>query len=79
MPDTLDTLGQSVGLRRETLFEIWGSVKANSALLEKCTKHDFLAENPSEFGSKWVCSACGGKVDSVAAGWYKKGLLHANQ
>lgn len=74
--DSVDRLAGFTGQSREALLGIWEEVKANTARLNACPRHDFVAEQPGRLGSKWRCSACSGTVDGSAAHWYRQGLTH---
>lgn len=65
--------------------EIMESIRANSALLESCKRHDFSI--PIDRNTKkpipekvlfcdWRCSNCGGWVDGQRKVWYNLGLKH---
>lgn len=75
--DSLQTLCDAVGVSRPSMLELWDAVKANSAKLESCQRHDFVAlETERRLGGKYRCSACGGEADSHAVHWYRAGLRH---
>lgn len=61
---------------------ILADVRANLAKLDACPRHDFVgvketAIGPSKDGGwvyrDYVCASCGGKVDSHAERWYRRG------
>lgn len=75
--DSLDTLSTATGISRDTMLELWASVRANSALLDTCPRHDFEDQTPGKLlGKTFRCRACGGTADGVAVSWYQKGLAH---
>lgn len=76
MADSVDTLSTATGLSRATMLEIWAGVKANSAKLDACQRHEFVCEAPGKLGAKWRCSACGGTVSGTDAHWYNLGRSH---
>lgn len=64
---------------------IIAEVKANRALLESCSGHDFsiaidrITKVPlTEVKTfcDWKCSKCGGHVDGMMKIWYNKGVAH---
>lgn len=81
-PNVLDVLGSASGLGRPVVDSILTEVRANLAKLDACPRHNFVgvqetAIGPSKDGG-WVyrdyrCTNCGGKVDSHAERWYRRG------
>jgi hypothetical protein len=65
---------------RKLVDEVFASVKHNHATLASCQgPHDFVRVEPDKLFSKYRCSLCGGVVDTVAEGWYQKGLAHGRK
>lgn len=78
MTDSVDKLSEVTGLHRTDLLDLWESVKANSAKLDSCARHDFVQIEPERaIGGRYRCARCNGEADSVAVRWYRDGLLHA--
>ena len=76
MSDSVDKLSKATGLHRANVMELWASVKANSAKLDSCPRHDFVKID-NLIGGKYRCSRCDGETDSIAVRWYLDGLKHA--
>lgn len=57
---------------------IWAEVRANQAMLDACSRHEFEQIEPGKFGSRWRCKHCGGEVNSSAVHWYTRGLEHGS-
>ena len=79
-----------VGIDRKTSEEVLAEVKANSAKLNSCSRHDFsicldrrtketIADPKPEqrLFARWQCSKCGGRVDGTSKHWYQLGLSHS--
>jgi lipopolysaccharide biosynthesis regulator YciM len=78
--DSLDTLGQAVGLRRETMLQLLSQVRENQARLESCSGHEFEDITPQKtLGKRYRCKNCHGDVDAHAHHWYCLGLEHARK
>jgi hypothetical protein len=79
MTDSLDTLSKAVGIRKTDLHKIWADVKANHARLDSCPRHSWeqVDGETKTYAQKYVCTACGGTIDSHAKHWYELGLKHA--
>jgi hypothetical protein len=82
----LDALGTVSGLGRPAMDSILVEVRSNLAKLNACPRHEFVGIKETALGQTkdggWVfrdyrCSNCGGKVDSHAEHWYRRGLEHA--
>ncbi len=55
-------------------------VRENQEKLTACKRHDFARKgNSGRELFRFVCKACGGEVDVVAARFYEKGLEHGAQ
>jgi hypothetical protein len=78
------------GMKKPEQDKIFQEVKANSAKLKSCPRHDFSIcldrytkipiDNPTpaqHFGARWGCKNCGGHVDGIAKLWYNQGLADA--
>lgn len=90
--NAIEQLENVTGFKRPEIDKIFQEVKANSALLDACSKpHDFsicidrrtkqVLDNPTpaqRFGAKWKCSKCGGVVDGLRKISYCDGLKDAN-
>lgn len=87
-----EKLPEITGVKPKEIDSILVAVKANSALLEKCARHDFSVvldrrtKQPLEnatpaqrFGAKFKCTHCGGTVDGLAKIWYDRGLKDASE
>ena len=88
---SLDEFSKITGFSKPLMDEVWQEVKANTAILNGCSKpHDFsicldrhtkqVIENPTpmqHFGAKWKCSKCGGIVDNLRKMHYNEGLKDA--
>lgn len=77
MSDNLDKLATATGLKRETMVDIAERVKANSAKLAACPRHDFDPVPGARvvFGKpdQYRCQHCGGEVDRHAYYWHEQG------
>lgn len=77
MSDSLDKLSQATGLTRSTMLEVLAEVKANSAKLDACPRHDFEPVPGARvvFGQpdRYRCRQCGGEVDRHAYYWHEQG------
>ena len=86
----IQDLGEKLGMKREVTNQILADIKANSAKLDACPRHDFSICIPRHtkqpvasptplqmFGAKWRCKHCGGDVDSQSKRWYELGLKHS--
>lgn len=78
--DGAGVLGKISGLGKEKVNEIWEKVKANHRLLDACSKHDFSIDvtEGQTLNKRWKCVHCGGIVDTIAKGWYEKGVQHGS-
>lgn len=76
MPDSLDKICNATGIPRAEAISLWDEVKANSARLAACQRHEFQPLQPV-ISRRYQCAKCGGLVDSSAALWYGRGLQHA--
>lgn len=54
-------------------------VRANSAKLAACKRHEFQPITPGLFGTRYVCPHCTGTADGVSVLWYNRGLEHAQK
>lgn len=74
----LDAISKVSGISKPDMLKIFEEVKANSALLNSCSRHAFepFQKYPSGMVKKYKCSNCGGTVDSLARSWYERGLEH---
>lgn len=63
------------------LDPLWQKVRENHAKLDGCLAHLFEPERPGQpqIGGRFVCSRCGGSVDSHAKHWYEKGMADARE
>jgi len=72
--DGVDVLSKVSGLPRTEILGLLEHVKANSARLASCSRHNF---EPAVVGSrKRKCLACGGEAGALEANWYERGLRH---
>jgi len=82
-----EKLSELTGVKPVEIDAILAEIKANTARMENCSRHDFSItldrrtkqpiENPTpaqRFGAKFKCTRCGGIVDGLARIWYDKGL-----
>jgi hypothetical protein len=76
--DGAEVLSRVSGLPRPEVDAIWVKVKANKAVLDACTLHDFEPTS-DRFGAKHRCKTCGGEVDVLHSIWYRKGLEHGRR
>lgn len=83
--NVLDVLGEVSGLGRPTVNSILAEVRANMAKLDACPRHVFVGVFESAIKCKdglafqrYLCTRCGGSVDSSAARWYRLGLEHGS-
>lgn len=60
------------GLPRESILSIWHQVKANAALLDACSLHDFKPAEPGHRSRR--CMHCGGTVGLSEVLWYERGI-----
>lgn len=75
-PNSLDVIGNAVGLTPQTMREILAEVRANQAKLDACPRHDFEAlpgDNAFGLAKKCRCIHCGGIVDRHAWYWHEQG------
>lgn len=72
----LEVLGRVSGLGEPEAHRIWERVKANSAKLESCSRHEFEPIEDDRRIRSQRCSKCGGEVGGSEALWYKRGLQH---
>ena len=79
--DGREVLSKVSGLKQKVVNEIWENVKANRAMLESCSLHDFSIDLKPEqaYGKRFRCSKCGGEVDHITKLWYEKGIEHARK
>jgi hypothetical protein len=77
-PSTLRQVSDLIGLQPGVMSKIWEEVKANHAKLEQCKGHDFSRpyKQRGELVTDWMCSKCGGHVDTSHKRWYELGLKH---
>ena len=88
-----EKITELTGLSKLIQDEVLIEVKANQKRLNECAgPHDFsicidrLTKQPIRgeptpaqlFGTKWECSKCHGRIDSINKNWYQKGLHHAS-
>lgn len=72
--DGLGVLGELSGLGRDTAMDIFAQVKANSAKLNACPRHDFSPIPPlRQLRQRYRCEHCGGEVDAHAYHWHEQG------
>lgn len=72
--DGLAAVSAAAGITRTEALGLWEEVKANSATLAKCSRHDFPEPQPMQ--RRITCRACGGWADTSAVIWYQRGLAH---
>ena len=73
---SLDIISEFTGIKSPDLRAIAAQVKANSEKLNSCLYHEFILKPGDEanaFGKHYVCTACGGDVDSHAFYWHDDG------
>lgn len=71
----IDTLSRVSGIPKPEMLAIWEQVKANHAKLEACVgPHDFISliDKPRYY----ICTKCGGELESINVQWYRDGLDH---
>lgn len=86
---TIQQVGEMVGIPAKDTDQILKQIRANTALLDGCSGHDFSIcldritkepiSNPTpsqHFGAKWKCSKCGGYTDAINKSWYNRGVDH---
>lgn len=81
-PVSIGDVGERLGVSRATTDKILADIRANRAKLDACTRpHEFQRdhEEPNPLRAKWVCSICGGRVDSIWAKWYRMGIDDARK
>jgi len=61
----------------ETLSsELLSEAHRNKLKLDACPRHHFTPITPGLHGTRYVCTACKGTVDSLSAKWYEVGMKH---
>lgn len=80
MTDSVDTISGLTGLPRKDLLDIWEQVKANTARLDACARHEFEAITPARpLKQRYRCIRCQGEVDAHAHHWHEIGRRQAAQ
>lgn len=80
--NALEVLGRVSGLGTDEARRIFEQVKVNQARLDACEgPHDFCIEHRrvGTIVRDYKCRKCGGVLDSINVGWYKRGLEHAGR
>ena len=75
-------LADVTGLTTTSIAALAEGVRANSALLQSCPRHDFSPVAPATAGAapqKFRCIECGGEVGLTARHWYTLGLAAGAQ
>jgi len=76
MKDSEKVISEFTGISRPELRAIAEQVKANHARLDECPWHEFIVKPGEEgkvMGKRYVCTVCGGEVDSHAYYWHQDG------
>lgn len=72
-------------ITRADTRRIFEEVKSNHAKLDACPgPHEFrpvakYPDRPANPLKDYVCCRCGGRVDAIAFGWYRRGLEHGKR
>ncbi len=76
-PDVFEVLGKVSGLGRSEAQRIFAEVKANSAKLNACPRHDFHPmSNSPPHRRRFQCTHCQGELTGEHVRWYALGLAH---
>lgn len=62
---------------RELIKETWENVQENSRRLRGCPRHRFKGERSTMLKANYVCSECGGEIDSLKINYYIQGYMAA--
>jgi hypothetical protein len=73
-----DVLSKISGLPPKEIDKIADEVRANHIRLHSCPgPHDFRPTDPAKkLGQTYLCTRCGGRLESVEHSWYEEGLAH---
>ncbi len=74
----LEVLGAVSGLGTDEARKIFEQVKTNHARLEGCAGPHVFVEHRhvGKLVREYRCALCGGTLDSINVGWYRRGLEH---
>jgi len=79
-PSPSPSPGTVVGIDHKAILT---EVRANLAKLDSCQRHEFVGLREGAIRCKdgfafrdYRCANCGGKVDSHAERWYRRGIEH---
>ena len=61
-------------MNEEEMRKVWKRIKENQVKLKGCSRHLFILSGKYPF--EYVCSNCGGRINSVNKIWYEIGLKH---
>lgn len=73
--DKSDDLTSAAGISKQVLRRVWDDVQNNNLKLINCPDHRFV-KVIQDLQIRYMCTECGGDIDSHAHYWYQHGLKH---